>query len=307
MTVTPAAPALAGRLHARAARAAGARPALRRRGPDPHEEQAERAGGHIPEELKQRIKREADRRAAQRRAARARVRRAGLVEDRVGARRGAARPLDQRALLAHARTPTTCWPAARPSRSTATCARRCAASCTTPTRSPRPRPAPTRRGSRPRRGATDAGWRIDGEKWFVTNGDVADGLHRDGERLVDGRELPDAVPGRPRRARHRDRRRPALHPQLSARAPDDPLHRRRGGRGRGGRRPRRRRRPAARLVHRGAARASPRAASARCGGCSRRPSPGRSSASRAAAGSATTRASRSRSPTRPPTPRPAGC
>ena len=48
--------------------------------------------------------------------------------------------------------------------------------------------------------------------------------------------------------------------------------------------------------------ASPRTASARCGGCSRRPPPGRSRASRAAAGSWTTRACRSRWPTRPPTP-----
>ena len=47
--------------------------------------------------------------------------------------------------------------------------------------------------------------------------------------------------------------------------------------------------------------------SARCGGCSTRPSPGPARASRAAGGSSTTRASRSRSPTRRPTRPSGGC
>ena len=67
---------------------------------------------------------------------------------------------------------------------------RCAASCTTPTRSPRSTPARTRRGSRPPRRRTDAGWRIDGEKWFVTYGDVAAVYIVMANALVDGAELP---------------------------------------------------------------------------------------------------------------------
>ena len=68
-------------------------------------------------------------------------------------------------------------------------ARRCAASCTTPTRSPRSTPAPTRRASARPPTRTDGGWRIDGEKWFVTYGDVAAVYIVMANALVDG-ELP---------------------------------------------------------------------------------------------------------------------
>ena len=195
-----------------------------------------------------------DRRAPVGRAPRPRARRPGLDEDRVVPRRGAARPLDERALLAHAGRVQRAAPAARRSRSSATSSPRCAASCTTPTRSPRPRPAPTRRASRPPPRKTDSGWVIDGEKWFVTYGDVAAVYIVMANAQVDGASAADAVPDRPLGRRHRDRRRPALLAHLSARPPDDPLHERRGGRRRGDRRARRRRGPAARLVHRGAAR-----------------------------------------------------
>ena len=51
-----------------------------------------------------------------------------------------------------------------------------AASAATPTRSPSPTPARTSRGSRPPRDATAAAGVINGEKWFVTVGDIADYL-----------------------------------------------------------------------------------------------------------------------------------
>ena len=66
--------------------------------------------------------------------ARARARRAGMVEARVGAGRGAVRALDQRAVVARAERLQRARPRGRTSRSTATCGRRCAASCRTPTR-----------------------------------------------------------------------------------------------------------------------------------------------------------------------------
>src|SRR3954466_5170149 len=44
----------------------------------------------------------------------------------------------------------------------------------------------------------DGGWRLDGEKWFVTYGDVARRLHRHGARAG-----ADAVPGGGRSCRHR--------------------------------------------------------------------------------------------------------
>ena len=86
---------------------------------------------------------------------------------------------------------------------------------------------------------SDGGWVIDGEKWFVTSADAALVMivmaHRDRRRGAP----PHPVPGRARRRRGRVRRRPALHPQLPARAPDRALQR---GGGRRGRDPRRSRR-----------------------------------------------------------------
>ena len=71
----------------------------------------------------------------------------------------------------------------------------------------------------------DGGWVIDGEKWFVTYGDVAAvyivmaNAEGEGPTLF----LVDAPA-----AGHLGRRQPAVHPHLSARPPDDPLQRRRG-------------------------------------------------------------------------------
>ena len=69
----------------------------------------------------------------------------------------------QRALTRHAgadRRATSCRP--------------CAASAPTPTRSPRAARAPTPAGSHATAERTAGGWRIRGEKWFVTSGDVSD-------------------------------------------------------------------------------------------------------------------------------------
>ena len=94
--------------------------------------------------------------------------------------------------------------------------------------------------------ATDAGgWRINGEKWFVTSGDVARVLIVMAN-VVEGAERrptlflvePDA-PG----VEFVDD--PQLHAQLPSRPPDDPLHRRRGRCRRGDRGHRQRRRAAA--------------------------------------------------------------
>ena len=71
------------------------------------------------------------------------------------------------------RTSTTCCSRGRRSRSSATSCPRCAARAATPTRSPRPRPDLTPAGSPRPQSSTDGGWRINGEKWFVTSGDVA--------------------------------------------------------------------------------------------------------------------------------------
>ena len=79
------------------------------------------------------------------------------------------------------------------------------------------------------------------------------GLHRYGQRARGRPDTAHAVSGRPLARRDRDRGQPALHAHLSARASGGALHGRRGGRGRGHRRPRRRRGPPARVVHRGAA------------------------------------------------------
>ena len=111
----------------------------------------------------------------------------------------------------------------------------------------------SRAGSLDRGGARDGGWRINGEKWFVTSGDVARVLIVMAN-VVDGAErLPTLFlvePGTPGVEFVDD---PHVHPQLSPRSSDDPLHRRRGRGRRGDRRRGQRRRAAAAVVHRGAA------------------------------------------------------
>ena len=229
----------------------------------PNEELAELNGGHIPDELKQRIKDEAI--AAGLSGGLHSPEHGGqgwtktewfLVEEQLGR--------STNALSWHIPAPTTCWRTGRPSRSTATCARRCAASSTTPTPSPRRRRAPTPRGSRPRP-RSDAGWVIDGEKWFVTYGDIAAVYIVMAKALVDGQELATLfLVDRAARGIEIVDDPPFTHTYPHGH-PDDPLQRSRGARRRRGGRARRGRGPAARLVHGGAARASPRAASGRCG------------------------------------------
>ena len=160
------------RADARAGRAPGARAALRRGGAVPARGEG-RAARELTDDDVARIKSEAMAAELARRAARARARRAGLVEARVGAGRGAVRALDQRALVAHPDRLQRARARARRSRSTAGCGRRCAASC-------HDAYAVTEEhaGSDPSGIATtarrrDGGWVIDGEKWFVTYGDVA--------------------------------------------------------------------------------------------------------------------------------------
>ena len=178
-----------------------------------------------------------------------RARRAGLVEARVGAGRGAVRALHQRAVVAHPDRVQRARLRLGRSRSTAGCGRRCAASChdayavteehagSDPSGIATTRAAPRRRlGDRRREVVRDLRRR-------------RGGLHRRGER---GGRGADAVPGRRVAAGHLGRRRPAVHAHLSARAPDDPLRGRRGARRGRHRRARRRRRAAARVVHRGA-------------------------------------------------------
>ena len=132
-------------------------------------------------------------------------------------------------------------------------------------------------------------------------------LHRDGQALVDGDELRRCSSST-RDARHRGRRRPAVHAHLSARAPDAALHRRRGRartRSIGGAR-----RRATTCSARGSPRSgsgSRRAAAARCGGCSRRRPRGRSPRAGRRADHRPPGRRRSRWPTPPPTPRRAGC
>ena len=122
------------------------------------------------------------------------------------------------------RTRTTSGPTPAPSRSTATCGRRFAASSRTPTRSPSATPARTRRRSRPTAERTDAGFRLNAEKWFVTAGDVA-AVYVVMANVIDGGErLPTLFVVDRDRAGRRDRRRPGLHPQLSGGPSDDPLH-----------------------------------------------------------------------------------
>ena len=144
----------------------------------PREVAAELAGGRLP----------AEEVAAVRAAALAaglngglharRARRPGLVAHDVGARRGAARPLDQRHLVAHPERLQRLVGGDRASRSTAGCGRCCAAR-----RQDAYAVTEEHAGSDPSGIATIAeplgdggGWRIRGEKWFVTSGDVADVL-----------------------------------------------------------------------------------------------------------------------------------
>ena len=225
-----------------------------------------------------------------------------LVEEQCG-------PLAPTRSTGTSRTPTTSGstPSAERRSSAGSC-RPCAARSATPTRSPSATPAPTRAGSRTRRRADRR--RLPDQRREVVRDHRRRRLrlHRHGQRdrrrrrscrpcsssianaagieIVDDPAFTHSYPdGHPTivfrdvevdRAR-RDRRRSAAATTCSA-----PGSWRSGS-------------------------GSPPAASARCGGCSTRPSPGRRAASRAATGSSTTRASPSRSPTRPPTPPPGGC
>ena len=226
MTISPAAPALhhRRRLHARAAGAARARAALRGRGADP-ERGAGRARrrGH-PSGAARPHQARVPRRAAHRRPPRRGVRRAGLDEDRVVPGGGAARPLHQRAVVAHARrlqragqrhagadrplpAPRPPWRAARRLR------RHGGRRRLRPVAHPDHR-APHRQRLGDRRREVVRDLRRRGRR-----------LHRDGQGARGRRGAAHAVPDRPRQRRHRDRGRPALHAHLSARAPGDPLHR----------------------------------------------------------------------------------
>ncbi len=114
----------------------------------PLEEEAEALGGRLPDGDDRRGQARGDRRRARRRHARGRARRPGLDAARVGAGRGAVRAHHQRDPLARAAGLQRLGAREPRSTSTATCARRCAASSRTPTRSPSATPAPTRPRSR---------------------------------------------------------------------------------------------------------------------------------------------------------------
>jgi acyl-CoA dehydrogenase len=145
----------------------------------------------------------------------------------------------------------------------------------------------------------DGGWVINGEKWFVTYGDVAAvyivvAMTDSGptlflvDRSCDGVEIVDDPPF--------THTYPHGHPTIrftNVVVSDADIV---GGVGEG-----------TTCSARGSPRSgsgSPRVVSARCGGCSTRPWRGRPGASRAARGSTTTRACRSRWPIRRRTPRP---
>ena len=186
----------------------------------PNEELAERSGGQIPDELKQRIKREA-----------IEARLSGglhapehggqgwsktewfLVEEQLGRSTNALSwhmPSAYNVLAErHAR-----------SRSSATSSPPCAASCTTPTRSPRREAGSDPSGIATTARATDGGWLHQRREVVRDLRRRRRGLHRDGQRDRGRRAAADAVPRRPRARRHRDRRRPALHAHLPARPPD---------------------------------------------------------------------------------------
>ena len=77
---------------------------------------------------------------------------------------------------------------------------------------------------------TDGGFRIQAEKWFVTTGDVAD-YYIVMVNVVDGDDrLPTLFLVDRDVARHHVPRGPAVHAQLPARPPDDPVRRRGAGR-----------------------------------------------------------------------------
>ena len=168
--------------------------------------------------------------------------------------------------MAHARAPTTSWPTARQAQidrylKPALRGELHDAYAVTEEHA----------GSDPSRIATTAtrtedGWRIDGEKWFVTYGDVAQVYIVMAKALVDGGELPtlflvergtpgiEVVDDPPFTHSY-----PHGHPTLRFTGVEVARRRRH-------RRPRRRRGPAARLVRRGApGHRGPRRAG-RCGG-----------------------------------------
>ena len=273
----------------------------------PLEEEAERRGGRLPDDVDRRGQARGDRGRARRRAARPRARRPGLDPARVGAGRGAVRPDHERDPLARAASLQRLGP-----------------------RQPgadRPLPAPGAsgraqgrlRGHRARRrlrplgdrrrppSATDAGFRLNAEKWFVTGGDVA-AVYVVMANVIDGDErLPTLFVVDRERPGVEIVDDPALHPQLPGGPPDDPLPRRRGLRRRRDRRRRRRRRAPALLVHGGAARHRGPLRGRDVAAARRDRRLDRRLASRVARGSTTTRESPSRSPTRLPTPPPAAC
>src|SRR3954451_9939357 len=191
--------------------------------------------------------------AARRRPARRRARRPGLVARRVVPGRGAARALDERAVLARAD---------RLQRARA----RDAGADRAMAQAGAARRAPGRlRGDRGACRLRSVGHRddraADGRRLRDRRREVVrdvrrrgERLHRHGERRLGGRARSDPLPRPARDARHRDRRRPAVHAPLPPRPSDGPLHRRRGPVRRRHRRGRRRRRPPARVVHRGAPR-----------------------------------------------------
>ena len=282
-----------------AGRAPGAGAAVRRGGAVP----ARGAGraAHASRRRHRAHQARGDGRGAPRRAARPRTRRAGLDEARVGARRGAVRALDQRALVAH---PDRLQRA----RVGVGGADRALAAAGAAGRGPR-----RLCGDRGARGLGPVGDRDDraaprrrlGDRRREVVRDLRrhrDGLHRRGERGGGG---ADAVPRRRDLAGDLRRRRPAVHAHLSARASDDPVRGGRGSRRRRDRRGRRRRRPPARVVHRGADRDRGARRRGDVAAARRGDRVGAARASRAASGSWITRGSRSRWPTRPPT-RPRG-
>ena len=208
----------------RGARPPGPGAALRRGRADAARGGGRALGGKLPAGDDRRGQARGDRRRARRRPARPRARRPGLDPGRVGAGRGAVRADDERDPLARPERLQRLGARLATSRSTATCARRCAASS-------KDAYAVTERdaGSDPSRIAataerTDAGFRINGEKWFVTAGDDA-AVYVVMANVIDGAErLPTLFVVDALARRDRDRRQPRLHPQLSRRPPDDPLH-----------------------------------------------------------------------------------
>ena len=218
----------------------------------PLEEEAERLGGRLPAETIAHLKRAGIEAAAERRPPLARIRRPGLVAGSSGRWSRSSSAARRTASSGTSRTPTTSGTTPRRSSASATSAPRFAASSRTPTRSPRRTPARTPPASARLAERTDAGFRISGEKWFVTTGDVAkvlivmanvvDGDHRLPTLFL----VESDAPG----VEYVDD--PGVHPQLSRGAPHDPVHGCRGGRGRRRRRRRRGRRAPAHVVHGGA-------------------------------------------------------